>query len=149
MEDFAALLMLKDEVWRLNNDHLKMRLLLLRINEDRKLLDFMPASSAEYAAAKARIVRSTAEIIRRLSVAIAVFTFTLMGTAFGMTITRTRNARSVILVVGLAALYLVAFFMAKGWSNHLLLASALYTLPHVCIIGCSFRVLSRISRGVI
>lgn len=134
--DFAQVVQKK--VWTLNTDHLRLPLLRLRLLENEHLLKQAHANGASQGEIKQirRVLdRGYSEIIRRLSVAMATFTFTLMGTAFSMSISRHRSKRGLCFVIGLAALYIVAYFTAKGMDHHLLASSMLYLTPHVLIIG--------------
>lgn len=92
--------------------------------------------------------RSLSEITKRLSIAIAVFSFTLMGAAFGINISRKRQYKSIYLAIFLTTLYLVSFFVAKGLDHHRFLASTLYLAPHALIIIASMIVLRRVTRGI-
>jgi lipopolysaccharide export system permease protein len=149
IQDFSQ--MVQKKVWSVNNDHLRSGLLLVRIEEEQKLLDRSikanePASQIKII--QRNISRSYAEILRRLSIALAVFTFTLMGAAFGINISRNQSNRGLFFVIGLATLYLVAFFTAKSL-DHLLLASiSLYIVPHIIIVMMSIWALNRASKGI-
>jgi lipopolysaccharide export system permease protein len=136
---------------KLHNDHLRLPLLLARMeNEHQSLLHAKEAKAAEpeIKLLQRNMNRCYSEIVRRISVAMAMFTFTLMGTAFGVSISRNRSSRGVVVVICLAAVYLIAYFVAKG-SDHLLTTSILlYTLPHLLIIGLSIWALKRVTKGI-
>jgi lipopolysaccharide export system permease protein len=86
--------------------------------------------------------------MRRISISLATFTFTLMGAAFGISISRNRSNRGIFYVVGLASLYIIAYFAAKG-ADHLLVTTTLfYLLPHLLIVLLSVAVLFRVSKGI-
>lgn len=130
-KDFSQII--QQNAWDLSNDHLKMSHLLAKIKTENE---------------KKEISRGYSEIIRRLSVAFAAFSFTLMGLSFGISISRNPSARPVVYVIILAALYLGAYFTAKG-IDHLLPASTLlYTVTHALIILFSIRVLWKVSKGI-
>jgi lipopolysaccharide export system permease protein len=145
LKDFSQILQKK--VWSLSNDHLRLALLRARLKD----LHQWQATEENPAALKQihrNISRANAELVRRLSISLAAFTFTLMGAAFGISISRNRSKGGIFYVVGLAALYIVSFFSAKALEHQLLAASLLYMVPHLLIIGFSLLMLSRVSKGV-
>lgn len=143
IKDFSQIL--QKRVWTLNNDHLQMPLLLARLQEQKQELN-NPASDQKVH--QRNISRAYTEVIRRLSVALAVFTFTLMGAAFGISISRNRSNYAIFFVVGLAAFYLIAYFAGKGVDHKLIPSALLYTVPHVVIIGLSMWMLHRATKGI-
>ncbi len=149
IEDFAGIL--QKQSWSINNDHLKMSLLLARIEEEKKGLqnaisEGKPISDQKQI--KKTIDRCYTEIARRISLGFAAFTFTLMGASFGMNISRNRSNRGILAVIILTAVYLCTFFVAKGMDNHLIASTLMYIVPHFIIIAISLWVLYRISRGI-
>lgn len=131
IQDFSQLLQKK--VWSVNNDHLALPLLMVKLQEETD---------------KSNISRAYTEIIRRLSIALAVFTFTLMGLAFGMSISRNKSNKGLFCLLALAAIYLGCFFTAKGIEKNFVAASCLYLLPHVLIVVASVWTIRRTSQGV-
>lgn len=149
VKDFSQ--MLESKVWALNNDHLRLPLLLIRLqNEKEALKEALEAKLDQAAIKQTRQAyhRCCLEVVRRLSVALGVFSFTLMGVAFGISISRNNTSRGVIYVVALGALYLIAFFGAKEADHRMVLASLFYLLPHVIIIGASLWMLKRVNHGI-
>ncbi|WP_079989405.1 LptF/LptG family permease [Candidatus Protochlamydia phocaeensis] len=149
VQDFSQLLQKK--VWTINNDYLQLPLLLVRIKEQTRALEQAKkekADAPQLKQAKAQLNRSLAEIIKRSSIAIAVFSFTLMGACFGINISRRRHYRSLYMPIGLTTFYLIAFFVAKGVDQNLSLSSSLYLVPHLIIIAASIFVLNRVSKGI-
>lgn len=149
IEDFAGILQKKS--WSINNDHLKMSLLLARIEEEKKTLQNAISEGkpkSEVKQIRRSLDRCYTEIARRLSLALAAFTFTFMGASFGMSISRNRSNRGIFAVIILTAIYLCTFFVAKGMDNHLIASTLVYIIPHFIIIAISLWVLSRISRGI-
>ncbi len=149
IKDFAQ--MIQRKVWTLNNDHLKLSLLLCRLHEGSDLLQKARAEEKPLSEIK-QIQRSTnriySEMMRRFSVAMAVFTFTLLGAASGLSIGRNQSIKKIILVTSLSALYVAAYFSGKG-VDHLLEASALfYLLPHVLMIVVALWLVRKAVRGV-
>ncbi len=97
---------------------------------------------------KSHLNKSLSEITKRLSIALAAFSFTLMGASFGINISRKRSNKSLYLAILLTTVYLVSFFVAKSMDHHRLIAALLYIVPHVLIIGAAILVLRRISKGM-
>jgi lipopolysaccharide export system permease protein len=149
VQDFSN--QLQKKVWTINNDYLQMSLLLARMEEQRRLLKealLEGGNKAHLKDLKAELNRSFSEIMKRFSIAVAVFSFTLMGTAFGINISRRRHYGVLYLAIALTTLYLVAFFIAKGVDQHPRLAATLYLAPHFLILLSSMIVLRRVSRGI-
>jgi len=147
--DFAQLFQKKS--WSVNNDYLKMPLLLSRIQEERQTLKVAKknnVASGEIRRMQERIHCCYSEIVRRISSGMAVFTFTLMGASFGITISRHRSDRKVVWIIAIAAGYLATFFMAKGVAKNIVGSTALYIVPHFIIIAVSIWMLKRIAKGV-
>ncbi|MCE5317152.1 MAG: LptF/LptG family permease, partial [Parachlamydia sp.] len=134
-QNFSQLIYKK--VWSLNNDHLRLPLLMIRLSE-----------TSEAPLNQDAIYRIYSEMLRRLSVALAAFTFTLMGIAFGISTSRTRSQKSICAVLFLSTLYLACFFAAKNYDHLLTLSATLYLVPQALIIGFSLWKLNRITRGI-
>ena len=148
INDFTR--MLEKKMWNINNDHLRLPLLLARLSEARQELTLARASGdkAEIKQARYYLNSCCTEIIRRLSVALAVFSFTLMGLAFGIKISRNQSSRGIAIIILLASLYLIAFFGAKSFDHALIAASLLYLVPHLIIWSSSFWILHRRVHGI-
>lgn len=149
IQDFSS--MLQKKVWTLNNDHLSLSLLRVRIQEETAKLNSASPSqknSGETKLMKREINRAWTEIIRRISLGLAAFTFTFMGLSFGMSIGRHNSSRGTFMAVGLAALYLVAFFTAKSIEYQFLASTLLYLVPHAIIITSALFMLFRTSKGI-
>lgn len=149
VKDFSDFLQKK--VWSINNDYLRMPLLLARIQAQRQLLQdaqLKEENPAEIKSLKTQLNHSLSEIMKRLSIATAVFSFTLMGTAFGINISRKRYHYSLYLAIALTTVYLIAFFAARGMDQRCWLAGSLYLIPHLLIICASIIVLRRIAKGI-
>lgn len=130
-QDFSQLIYKK--VWTLNNDHLRLPLLMIRLSE-LESDDFNSGVS---------------EILRRLSVALATLTFSLMGIAYGISTGRQRTQTPFLMVLGLSTLYLICFFMAKNYDHLLSAAAALYLVPHFIIVFLSLKRLYSVTRGAV
>lgn len=149
VQDFSNLLQKK--VWNINNDYLQLPLLLVRIQEQRQLLaeaQLKNEDKMELKALKKQLNQTYSEIIKRLSIAIAVFSFTLMGTALGINISRRRHYYTLYLAIILTTLYLISFFVAKGFDQYYWLATTLYLAPHLLISVVSIFVLTRVAKGI-
>ncbi len=150
--EFARLL--RNQGWRMANDHLKFSLLRVRIQTAMdKLRKLNTSPSIEKTASKKREARRTiykcySEVTRRFAFGLAPLTFTLMGTAFGMHISRYHSKKGLLLAIFLAALLLTSFFAAKGLESVLWLSIVLFLFPHVLIAYASFRTLTHINRGI-
>ncbi len=123
--------LLEKNVWSLKPDHMKLSYLLagLQTKEDNRN-------------------QIISEVMKRLSVALSVFTFTLMGLAFGTTIGRRHSPLRIIYVILLAAVYMIAFFIARSIDGPPLVSALLYFAPLAFIILLSLRLLYRVSHGV-
>lgn len=148
IQDFSQ--MLEKKIWSVNNDHLRLPLLLVRLDQLQSQYETVKqkGEASEIKRARHAVHEVHSEIIRRLSVAIAVFSFTLMGLSFGISISRNRSRRGIFIVVVLGAMYLIAFFSAKSFSYAYITASLLYLLPHVVICGASLMMLRKITKGI-
>jgi lipopolysaccharide export system permease protein len=147
-EDFSRLLQKK--VWSVNSDYFKMAFLLIRINEQSQALEKagLNGDPNQIKNLKGQLNRSFSEIARRISLAVATFSFTLMGAAFGINISRQKKGKNLYVVIFLALFYLIAFFVAKGMDQNWLLATALYFIPNVIIIWASCFFIKRATQGI-
>lgn len=149
IEDFSE--MMEKGILVVNHDHLSLPKLLVRKNEAYLAMNALIASQApsdQIKEARHYYYRAISEIIRRISVGLAVFSFTLMGLSFGINISRSRSSRRVLIVIAFAALYLMAFFIAKSFDHSIAAAASFSLLPHVLIFVASLWMLRRVSRGV-
>jgi len=149
IQDFSQTIQKK--VWSLNNDHLKLSMLLVRLNEERQNRELAIQTGkpvSEQKQIQRNLNRCYSEICRRISVALAAFTFTLMGASFGVRIGRKRSYKGIFLVIGLASLFLIAYFAAKGIDHLLISSTLLYMVPHLVIIIASLWMLSRATKGI-
>ncbi len=88
------------------------------------------------------------EMSRRISIGLAVFTFTLLGISYSIKIGRSQNKKKLITMCLLATFGLVCFFVGKIFHNYFWLASLIYFTPHVLLVTLSSLNLSRIMRGI-
>ncbi|MBY0529355.1 MAG: LptF/LptG family permease [Rhabdochlamydiaceae bacterium] len=123
--------------WNSSYEYQPMRMILARENLSKKHSKLFSLSRS-----------AQLELSRRISIAIAAFTFTLIGTAFGMQISRNRSRKGILWAIALAAFYMVCFVAAKSMRHNPLLASMIYLLPHPMIILLCLRSLKSIQEGV-
>lgn len=149
IEDFSQAV--EKKVSTVNNDHLNLPLLLARLHEEKQHLITVQRESlpgTEVKQINRDIQRIYSEIIRRISLGMSIFTFTLLGAAFGISIGRYHTNKGIFFVIGLAAFYLIAFFTAKNLEHVLIATSLLYLLPHAIIIILSIWALRRATYGI-
>ena len=145
IQDFANLIQKK--VYQASNDSLTMGLLLIRLKDlKHQLVSF--EDPEEIKATQKSIRQLYSEIARRISAGLSPITFTLLGLAFGMSVSRMKNSFQLIFPIGLAATYLVCFFAAKAMESKVLISYLLYLAPHLVIIAASLRKISKINRGI-
>ncbi|MGM0440693.1 MAG: LptF/LptG family permease [Chlamydiota bacterium] len=140
--------LLTKEGWKLNNDHLKFRLLLVKLNKKLSQLASPAQKLSQVTENRRQVQVIISEIARRFSVTLATLTFTLMGCAFGIELSRTPTRKGVITVASLAFIYLLAFFTARGFDQNFPLAAFLYFAPHLAIIWLSLKNLKRVNQGL-
>lgn len=146
MQSKSLAQLLGQVTWRPKNHYLRLKLLLLKLSEDR-VKRRQATSVEEIQALRRSVARGKSEIVRRLSISCAALTFTLMGCVFGIDLTRRRSNRGVLEAVALAALFLACFLTAAEVGELFLLSMGLYLVPHGIIgIRCLAR-LRRISHG--
>lgn len=135
---------------KVEHDHLKMALLLAKAVElqTKAALTTKTDEEAKSARQSRRHLASIySELIRRVSVALAVLTYTLLGLAYGIQIARIHSYRSIATVILLAALYITCFFVAKNLAARVSVTAMLYLMPHLIILAFSLHTLRRLSRG--
>ncbi len=145
LNDFIQLL--QKQVWSLNNDHLRLSLLFVRLQQENERLHEV-SDPSEAKIVKRNINRCCTELLRRISIAAGAFTFTLLGLAFGLAIGRFRSAMPVLAVMALVSFYLACYFIAKNIDYQMMAASILYVAPHLILINFSLWRLHRINRGI-
>jgi lipopolysaccharide export system permease protein len=138
----------KNKMWKAGNDNLHLGLLLAKKKElqnklAKKLLKEKPTHRV-----KKKLGQIWAELARRLSLAISVVTFTLLGASFGCTIGRLHSKRRFFWVVILTALFLVCYLAAKGIQDKASIPIALYLAPHLIICIACTRRLWLVQKGI-
>ncbi len=149
IQDFSQLL--EKKISSVNNDHLQFKQLLIRKDEAYESLQSLiqeKAKAEDIRQARHDYYRSLSEMLRRFSASLAVFSFTLLGLAFGISISRNKSNLGIFYIVFFAALYLVSFFTAKSFDQAIISSTLLYLIPHVLICAASLWTLRKIAHGV-
>lgn len=87
------------------------------------------------------------EILRRLSLSLAVFSFTLLGCAFGIEEGRNPSKKNLLFAMLLTLSVLMSYLLGKDLKNFPFLALLAFLLPHPFIWASSTLHFYRISRG--
>ncbi|MBS0629204.1 MAG: LptF/LptG family permease [Verrucomicrobia bacterium] len=87
------------------------------------------------------------EISRRLSLGIGAFTFTLLGIACGMEISRQLKLKGILWASSFLVIYLVCFVIAKSVRHNHLQSTLFYLAPHPLILIFCLYNFKRIARG--
>ena len=122
--------------WKMSDEYLPLRGILSK-------------AIVEQSKRKASVSKSAQlEIVRRVTLGLAAFTFTFIGVAFGMDISRQRRKKGVIWAFALAAFFMVSFVAAKSFRHNVNTASLVYLLPHFVIFFVCLRSFRSIARGI-
>lgn len=89
------------------------------------------------------------ETLRRISLSLAVFSFTLLGCTFGIDTSRTPTRKNLLLALLLSLSVLLSYLLGKELKNTPPLAMMALILPHPFIWACASIHLYRISKGKI
>lgn len=140
IEDFSELI--KSKVTSVSDEQLNLKHLFVKISESKE------ASDAAQPKQNRIGVKAYSELFRRFSLGLAPFSFTLMGLAFGLSISRRDSKKGLVFAILLATLFLTTFFLAKGANQRFEASFFLYFTPHFIIILSSLLYLRQIGRGV-
>lgn len=89
------------------------------------------------------------ELLRRLSLCMAVFSFTLLGCAYGTEMGRDNSSKKgVRTALLLASIVFLSYLLGKQLRDSLIALILGFFLPHLLIWICSLRRLQRLSRGL-
>ena len=92
--------------------------------------------------------RAFVEILRRVTLSLAVFSFTLLGCAFGIEQGRSPSKKNLLIALGFTLTVLVSYLLGKELKNFPPIAAALaFLLPHPLIWTASAIKLRRVARG--
>jgi lipopolysaccharide export system permease protein len=127
---------LHDSEWSSNDDYLSLRDMLAKesVESSHRILKISKAAQLE--------------ISRRLTLGLSAFTFTLIGVAFGMDISRHRRKKGVLWAFGLAAFFMISFVAARSFRHTPHTASLIYLLPHLLIFILCLRSFRSIAKGI-
>lgn len=143
--------LLKDNRLRIPYDHLQLSLLLIQkaaIQEKIKLAKMREASSHSLQQWQILDNKCCYEVMRRVSLGMAPFTFSLLGAAFGIHLGRRQPKKNLLIVIGFAALSCTTFFLAKSSNQSLWIPAAMLYLPQLSMIAASVRHLGQCNKGV-
>lgn len=121
--------------WHFNFDYLTTRMIRAKKAAEKGDSDKIPFKTYQ-------------EIARRFTLSFSAFTFTLMGTLFGMEIGRNRSKKGIFWALSLAALFILSFVAAKSMKHATLMPILCYLMPHPIILYCSARYYKKIARGL-
>jgi len=125
---------LRKSDWNVNYDYLNLRTLQAKYAVEKGLGEKFNS-------------RALQELAKRISLGLAAFTFTLVGIAFGIEISRVQKLRKLLWAIGLLAFYLIAFVAAKSMKHNWLPSIILFLAPHPIVLFFCLRNLGQITRG--
>ena len=140
-------LIVKSGQWKIKPDYLSLPLLLASIKHKKNLLS-QTLTKEETKKIGREINQSYGDIFRRISLALAVLSFTLLGFAFGVDIGRIKKKRQTLWAIMLALSFLLAFVFGRSVDSSLALIITLYIFPHVLITTSSLWKLKNVNRGI-
>lgn len=137
---------LQQKTWTVHPDHLRLELLHYHI-EKLKALISQSVNSLEINTYKKQLDQSYSELVRRFSISLALFTFTLLGITFGIHNSRSILKGKITLLSIAAGGTLLCYFLAKSLDDKIIPSSLLYTLPQILLILFSSFKLNQLSKG--
>ncbi|MFA6916681.1 MAG: LptF/LptG family permease [Parachlamydiales bacterium] len=140
---------LQQKSWNVHPDHLQLALLNqhLTVQKDNLSLACEQKNSERCKEAKKNISRVYTELGRRVSAALALFTFTLLGAAFSIQIGRQQRRWSMLTLGLLSGVFLLCYFLAKSLDDKVVPALLLYFVPQLFLISLSSFKLYRLNHG--
>ncbi len=87
------------------------------------------------------------ELLRRITLSLAAFSFTLLGATFGIEQGRNPSKKNLLYALLLTLSVLISYLLGKELKSLPLLATLAFLLPHPFVWGCSILHLHRISKG--
>lgn len=91
--------------------------------------------------------RASIEIARRFSFALSTFSFTFIGTSFGISISRVASRKNIFTVSLLSLLVLFSFTLGRALKRYPFFSIIAYILPQIIVIIFTTYKLKKISRG--
>lgn len=134
----------------LQPQHLSMPLLLITLKEKQNNYQLARVNHdlAEVKKTRFNISDLKSEVVRRISIGLAVFTFTFIGISYSIEIGRNRKKRPLIILSALTIFGLLCFFVGKMFHGTFWLAALVYLVPHFISFMAGTRNLSRTMRGI-
>lgn len=87
------------------------------------------------------------EILRRINLTLAVFSFSLLGCAFGIEQGRNPSKKNFPFALGFTLLVLISYFLGKELKSHTLFALCALVIPHFIILASCIFKLRSLSKG--
>lgn len=87
------------------------------------------------------------EMLRRITLSLAVFSFTLMGCAFGIEQGRKLSKKNLLKTLALTMTLMTSYLLGKEFKGAPWIALAIFSFPHPLIWISSFLKLNQIARG--
>lgn len=140
---------LQQKSWHVNPDHLQLALLSEHLTtQQSNLQDACTQKSAERCKETRKgIAKIYSEIGRRVSAALSLFTFTLLGAAFSIQIGRQQRRWGILMLGIFSGLFLLCYFLAKSMDDKIIPSLSLYFIPQIILIGISLVKLHRLNIG--
>ncbi|MCB1180947.1 MAG: LptF/LptG family permease [Chlamydiia bacterium] len=133
---------LRQKGWKIANDHLKLRLLKAKVEELKN------CDNQKQFEIRKNLGKCRSDVVRRVSLAISPLSFTVLGISFGIGINRNQAKRGIVIVVLLAAISMISYFVAKEFDHSVIISSLFFLLPHFINTLVSGWKLNRISGGL-
>lgn len=127
--------------------HLPLRPLLHRIHDLSAKAQEQGVDPKTASEAKRQANKSRAEFIRRLSLSLALFTFTLLGWSYGIRLGRHMTLAPLLLCGGWSAFIIATFCLGHGLGHRFLTSIALFILPQLAATATALLRLRAYERG--
>lgn len=92
--------------------------------------------------------RIVVELVRRVALGFSIWSFTLLGIVYGLSVQRMASFTPMLTVLFLTTLYICSVLFAKKVGHHATIALLSYIVPQLLMIICSIRTLRRIEKGL-
>lgn len=89
------------------------------------------------------------EILRRSTLAVAVFTFTLLGCSFSISQPRTNSRKNLFIILILSILLMMSYLLGKECKAHVSLAFFIILIPHLVIWFFSINQIQKVTKGFV
>jgi lipopolysaccharide export LptBFGC system permease protein LptF len=97
---------------------------------------------------KKKIAKISTECSRRIAIGFSAFSFTYLGIAFGIDISRVKSKRKILIAALLALFIFSTFALAKSTKTHSLYFCLIYLLPQVLPLIIAKKTITKVSRGI-